>query len=117
MKVIIAGSRDVEEKDAIKYIDAAIAESGWLYEINEIVHGNARGIDKAAGKYFKDKLPIKVFPADWDKYGKSAGYIRNKQMAEYADALIAIWNQKSRGTKNMIDIAKDLKLKIFIYTI
>lgn len=48
-------------------------------------------------------IPVKRFPADWDRHGRAAGPIRNCQMAQYADALIAIWDGKSRGTKNMID--------------
>ena len=53
------------------------------------------------------------FPADWNK-GKSAGYIRNEKMANYADALIAFWNGMSRGTEHMINLAKQYKLKIRI---
>lgn len=55
-------------------------------------------------------VPIKNFPADWDKYGKAAGPIRNAQMAEYADYLIAFWDGKSRGTKNMIETMINLGL-------
>lgn len=55
---------------------------------------------------------MKRFPADWGKYGKSAGVLRNKQMAEYADGLIAFWDGKSRGTANMIETAKGLGLRV-----
>ena len=55
---------------------------------------------------------MRVFPADWDKYGKRAGYLRNVQMAEYADALLAFWDGESRGTKNMIDEALSRGLKV-----
>jgi hypothetical protein len=51
-------------------------------------------------------VPLKIFPAQWSIYGKGAGYIRNREMAQYADALIAFWDGKSKGTKNMIDEAK-----------
>ena len=57
---------------------------------------------------------MELFPADWKKYGKSAGYVRNSEMAEVAESLIAFWDGKSRGTKNMIDIAKNKGLKVRI---
>jgi len=69
-------------------------------------------------KYANERgYPIKQFPADWNKYGKSAGYKRNEEMAKYADALIAFWDGKSKGTKHMIDLAKryGLKVKVVIY--
>jgi hypothetical protein len=53
----------------------------------------------------KNGCPVKLFPADWNTHGTAAGPIRNKQMAEYADGLIAFWDRKSKGTKNMIDTA------------
>ena len=84
----------------------------------EIVSGTANGADKLGEKFAKENgYPIKQFPADWDKNGKGAGYIRNAQMAEYADALIVFWDGKSKGTKHMIDLAKraNLKLKISYY--
>ena len=69
-------------------------------------------------KYANERgYPIKQFPADWNKYGKSAGYKRNEEMAKYADALIAFWDGKSKGTKHMIDLAKryGLKVKVVIF--
>ena len=79
----------------------------------EIVSGTANGADKLGEKYANDNgYPIKQFSANWDKYGKSAGYKRNAQMADYADTLIAFWDGKSRGTKHMIDLAKRGNLKV-----
>ena len=84
----------------------------------EIVSGNALGVDKIGEKWGKSLgYKIKLFPANWGRYGKSAGYVRNKEMANYADALIAIWDGKSKGTKHMIDIAKKKGLKVFVYEI
>ena len=61
--------------------------------------------------------PVKKFPADWGGLGKRAGYLRNEQMADYADALIAVWDGKSKGTKHMIDSAasKGLIVKVFTF--
>ena len=58
---------------------------------------------------------IRTFPANWAEFGKGAGLIRNKKMAKYADALIAFWDGKSKGTKNMIQQAEEFGLKIRIY--
>jgi hypothetical protein len=84
----------------------------------EIVSGTAAGADTLGERYAQEKgYEVKKFPAQWDLYGKSAGYKRNQQMAEYADGLIAFWDGKSRGTKHMIDIAtnKGLKVRVIRY--
>ena len=76
----------------------------------------ARGVDFLGGLWAHNRgIPVAEFPADWDKYGKRAGYLRNEEMARNAEALIAIWNGKSPGTKHMIDIAHKSNLKVFIY--
>ena len=61
-----------------------------------------------------NNIPLKMFYPNWDRYGKSAGMIRNKEMAEYAEALIAIWDRRSKGTKHMIATAKRLGLQVFV---
>ena len=111
-KVIIAGGRDFDD-----YRLLCMKVHSLLYDyINsevEIVSGTDKGADKLGERYAKENyMSLKQFPADWKKYGKSAGYRRNIQMAEYADALIAFWDGKSKGTKHMIDIATDLGLDI-----
>ena len=67
-------------------------------------------------RYAKEKgCLLKIFPVlpdEWDKYGKSAGYRRNVQMAEYADSCVVFWDGKSRGTKHMIDIAEKRNLNL-----
>lgn len=75
--------------------------------------GTANGADQLSERWAKEfGYLIKYFPANWEKYGKLAGYKRNKQMAEYADALIAFWDGKSKGTKHMIDLAKEQNLQV-----
>lgn len=110
MRTIIAGSRAI---DNYQLLCVVIKTSN--FEITEIISGGARGIDALAERYAKEnKIPLKIFPANWNKYGKSAGPIRNTQMAENADALIAIWDGKSPGTKNMIDVASRKHLQVFV---
>ena len=78
----------------------------------------ASGADSLAIKYAEEKgYKVKEFPADWDWHGKSAGYIRNKQMAQYATHLIAFWDGYSKGTKHMIDLARKegLKVRVIMY--
>ena len=110
MKCIIAGGRDFSDYNLLE-----LSCDLYLDSITEIVSGNANGADKLGEKYAKQKnINLKIFPADWSRLGKSAGYIRNKEMGEYSDMLIAFWDGKSSGTKHMIDIAKKLGLKIQI---
>lgn len=82
----------------------------------EIVSGCANGADKLGERYANERgYAIKRFPADWETFKKGAGHIRNEEMAKYADALIAFWNGKSKGTGHMIDLAKQYKLKVKIH--
>lgn len=114
MRTIIAGSRDITD---MRLLERAIRESGLV--ITEVVCGGARGVDQLGYEWAHhgNNIPVKLFPANWDKYGKGAGYRRNIEMAKYADALIAIWDGKSKGTKHMIDIAIEYKLKVIVYEV
>ncbi|RXP46200.1 DUF2493 domain-containing protein [Lutibacter sp. HS1-25] len=82
----------------------------------EIVSGAYyKGADKLGEQYAAEKgFHIKQFSADWKRYKRAAGSKRNQQMANYAEALIAFWDGKSRGTKNMIEVAKSYNLKIIV---
>jgi hypothetical protein len=110
MKVIIAGGRDYNNYEELKWFVSSILIA--TFDI-EIVSGGATGADALGERFAKEYgHKLKIFPADWDKYKWAAGPIRNNEMAEYADALIAFWDGKSRGTKNMIDKAKEKGLKV-----
>ncbi len=113
-KVIVAGCRDFSDYEGLeKYLDYVFKDIDKS-EL-EIVCGCARGADKLGSKYAENRgIKVSMFPADWDNYGKSAGYRRNAEMANYSDALVAFWDGKSKGTKHMIDLAKTKKLKIRI---
>lgn len=110
MKVIIAGPRTLEEYELI---EQAVVESG--FEVTEEVSGTAKGADRLGELWAATHdVPVKQFPADWNNHGKAAGPIRNKQMGVYADALIAVWDGKSKGTKNMIDTMRKLKKPVYV---
>lgn len=110
MRVIIAGSRGFSD---YVYLYRVCSQILSKQKDIEIVSGGADGADKLGELFARDRgFRLKIFPADWVNLGKRAGYARNVEMAEYADALIAFWDGQSKGTKHMIDIAKRKGLKI-----
>lgn len=118
MKVIIAGSRTISDYFTIDYaISQALQE--WnisIRDIKEIVSGKGRGVDTIGEQWASQhSIPVVSFPAKWVAYGNAAGPIRNQQMAVYADALVAIWDGKSRGTADIIQRAKTRRLKVYVY--
>lgn len=112
-RVIIAGGRN--------FSDYALLEqtvSWFLSGIQDdvvILCGKARGADALGERYAQSHgHQVHYFPADWALYGRAAGCIRNEQMAQNADALIAFWDGASRGTKNMIDLARRYRLQLWV---
>lgn len=109
MKVIIAGSRTFNGRthdtlDLYGMVKRLVQESG--FDVTEVVCGGAQGIDKVGERWaLVNHIPIKYFLPDWERFGKKAGPIRNREMAQYADAAIILWDGKSRGTRNMLDEA------------
>ncbi len=111
MKVIIAGSRGITE---LYCVNQAVIESGFI--ITEVVSGKARGVD-TLGENWADihDIPVKPFPADWST--SDGGFIRNRAMGRYADALIAIRLGSSSGTTDMVNVATKYGLKVFQYQV
>jgi hypothetical protein len=113
MKTIIAGSRTFTDYAVL--LDA-IAAAPWT--ITEVVSGTARGVDALGERYAREnQLPLHRFAAQWDLYGKAAGPIRNSEMVRSAQALIALWDGRSRGTRNMIETARRSGLKVYVHKI
>lgn len=127
IRIIIAGSRKFNDYSTLSNIvdhilKLRVYKKGYKPNDIEVVCGMAKGADTLGERYAKaNGIKIKYFPAEWDKYGKSAGYHRNKAMAKYASykmgygALIAFWDGLSKGTKMMIELAKECHLKCYIY--
>ena len=110
MKTIIAGGRDITDYQLV--LDA-IKES--QFPISTVVCGGAKGVDTLGERYATEmNLQLNMFIPDWDTHGRAAGPIRNRKMAENAEALIAVWDGKSRGTKNMIETARKLGLLVYV---
>ncbi len=115
IKVIIAGSRSFGDYNRLcDTCDSILGRLSGEYKI-VVLSGGAKGSDTMGEQYAKERgYIVKRFPPDWNQYGKAAGPIRNKDMADNADILIAFWDGKSLGTKSMMDIAKKKKLQIHI---
>lgn len=118
MRVIIAGSRDIMpavRQDVfswrMKCVAYAVKESG--FRITTVLSGGARGIDAVGEAWAKEQdIEVERYPANWKKHGRAAGILRNNKMANNADALIAIWDGFSAGTRHMIETASARGLKI-----
>lgn len=125
LRVIIAGSRSFTNYDLLsdkssKIILEILRNNDNISDI-EIVSGTARGADELGEQFAEiEGYSAVKYPANWDLFGRRAGYIRNTEMAQYAvnddsyGVLIAFWDGMSRGTKNMIDIAEEYGLEVHV---
>lgn len=117
MKLVIAGSRTIVN---IQHLYNAILtlDLGDIVrnEVTEIISGGANGADKL-GEILATKLnkDLIIIPAEWDKYGKGAGYRRNEDMAELGDAVLVLYDGISKGSKHMIELAKKHNKKVWVY--
>jgi hypothetical protein len=111
MRVIIAGGRDFNNYSLLE--EEMDFLNDRLAHCITVVSGGAKGAD-ALGELWgrENDLRVRVFPAKWDEYGKSAGYRRNVDMANHSEMLVAFWDGKSKGTKHMIDIALEKGLLV-----
>lgn len=116
MKLIIAGSRNItDEVILFKALKKFNIKSN---NVSEVVCGMAKGADALGfnyGSYLS--ITIKEFKPDWNKFGKSAGHRRNRDMGDYGDVLLALWDGESRGTKGMIEYMKSLGKPTYVYNI
>lgn len=117
MRVIIAGGRDAPKEAVFAAMVQAFHDEFYpRMVLNEVVSGAARGADTYGEEWAKERgVPIKRFPAKWDEHGKKAGPLRNIEMGDYADALIAVWDGKSKGTQHMINYAKKKGLDVYVF--
>jgi len=111
MRIAIVGSRNYGDLEEVRRYVASLPVD------TIVVSGGARGVDKTAEQTAKTcGLETKIFPAEWDKYGKSAGFRRNTVMVLAADRIVAFWDGKSAGTKHTIDMAIKYRKPLIVTT-
>jgi len=116
MNLIIAGGRDFTDLNFMYQGISSITELSELKEAPTLICGMARGADLTAYEIWSwNQWPTIEMPADWGRYGRSAGYRRNAEMAAVADALIAFWDGQSKGTKHMIETMQKLNKPVWIF--
>lgn len=119
MKTIIAGSRTIVDIVASIHLQRCIRRLPWT--ITEVVSGRAQGVDRLGEQWAGTRVPVKPFPARWHDgdglFDRGAGHKRNRQMAEYVGpkgGLLALWDGESTGTRNMIETARKLGLRVVV---
>lgn len=113
MTVLICGSRSITDQERLREI-ATLIPGGAL-----VIHGAARGVDTILGAEAATRgHTVHAFPAEWDKHGKSAGFVRNIEMLKMLDPtndfVLAVWDGVSRGTKHTIDEAKKRGIQVVL---
>lgn len=112
MRLLVCGGRDFNDYNLLwETLDT------FKPAITFMILGGARGADQIAEDYAKNTIiDYKVYPADWNTYGKKAGYLRNKQMLEEGkpEYVLAFWDGKSKGTANMIKLAQEANVTVEI---
>lgn len=119
MKVIIAGSRTITSLGVVR---DAIEASGIADDITEVVSGGAAGVDRAGERWAElAHRPVRRFLPDWKRFGSkgpnNAGYMRNREMASYADAAIVVWDGMSRGAAHMYETMVERGKPAFLYRV
>lgn len=111
MITVISGSRDITD---VRAVEGILRQ--YLSCKDTLIVGGARGVDQIAADFgYRYFMKVREIPADWHTHGRAAGPIRNKQMLEEGDRLVAIWDGKSRGTKNAIDTALKMRMETHVY--
>lgn len=113
IRVCIAGTRTFNDYSLLKTI---ITNAFFDISRLHIISGHAKGADELGERFANENnLLLDIYPADWRLYRNRAGAIRNTEMAQVSDCLVAFWDGESRGTKNMIKNMKKLKKPVLIY--
>lgn len=116
MRLIVSGSRNTQHRSAMAQVKAGYASYLKLFPAaTTLLQGGARGIDAAAKAFFSNLgIPVENYPADWTKWGRRAGPIRNKAMAEKGEVLLAVWDGESRGAHSMITEARKQQIPVVV---
>ena len=117
MRIILAGGRDFDDTLLLNETLNTILQR---HCITEVVCGMAKGADTLGEIWAKENnIKVEYFKADWERFGRGAGHKRNREMGDYADYLVAFWDEKSKGTKGMIEYMRKLKkpMKVVLYNV
>lgn len=119
IKIIVCGGRHFEDYELLKSIlDKHFEDNGIAPNDVEIVSGHCQGADMLGERYAKENgCALRVFPAEWKKYGKVAGPIRNKQMVDYIATaeerlVVAFVSPKSKGTCHTVSLARKIDIPV-----
>lgn len=116
MRVIVAGSRAGVVRSDVDHALARASVEGIVPTV--VISGGAAGADAYGEDFAREcHIPMERYPADWVRHGNKAGPVRNAEMAQKADALVAVWDGQSKGTLDMIRRAKARGLKVFVYRV
>ncbi len=112
MRVIVAGSRGFTFEDYDTVENTCLMSGYWF---STVLSGAATGVDELGEEFARRMgIPLERYPADWKAYGKRAGIVRNEYMATRADALVAVWDGRSKGTAHMIQTARQRGLLVHV---
>ncbi len=125
LRIIVAGGRDFQNYNLLSSTLETYIREMQSMNISEnqivFISGTARGADTLGEQFARQQnYIVKQFPANWNLFGKRAGYIRNEQMAKYSVAngnrgvLFAFWDGQSKGTKHMIELARKYSLEVHV---
>lgn len=108
MRIAVVGSRSFDDYERVK--EVLTPRIPFI-----LISGGARGADTLAERFAKEQnLVAMIFPARWDKYGKRAGFIRNKKIVQEADLVIAFWDGTSKGTESTINLADQMDKEVIV---
>ena len=115
MRVVVGGSRSFTDYGTLeKYLDTCLQDCTEI----TILSGHCQGADLMAERYAAERgIKVMIFAANWRRYGRAAGPIRNREMVECSDVVIAFWDGKSRGTRSLIEYARALKKELRVVMI
>lgn len=114
MKVAIVGSRTFNDYELLKAFIKLKSQENNI-EIDTIVSGGAKGADTLGEQYAEEHhLNKLIFKADWDKYGKRAGFIRNVDIIKNCDVCFAFWDGESHGTKHDLELCEEYNKQYFV---
>jgi hypothetical protein len=116
VRLLICGSRHVL---SLQILEQALYRAGIeAASVTAVIHGAARGVDHSADTWARmHGIPVEQFPADWNRYGARAGPLRNQQMVDVAEAVLAIPCSKSRGTWDTVRRARERGLPVHVYLV